>query len=329
MNIFYLDSDDIRRDEGRFQLRASTSPEAVERLADSMRRLGFQELHPLSVWKEGDTWWLIDGFHRQSAARLAGINTFPCVEFVGTAEEAFAYGVSQNRDHGRQLDEKTDYRHAAKMMRSAGMTFRAIAQVLWPTPKEKWRKVSGGSGLDHPKRTTVKNWLDPNYARARDRARGRKNHSEVVINRLIREMDPDCAPSALEPDEYKAKLEQALVFKETKAEAKARRDAELEEKAIALKNRLLDSVGDVPDWVVNASEADSNRGVPCTIWSDWHFGEVVRMNGKVTFDVKIAEERIRRLVERTISLCFNHMGKAEINYPGIVVRYSRGAGGHQ
>ena len=77
-----------------------------------------------------------------------------------------------------------------------------------------------------------------------------------------------------------------------------------------------------PKWLVPAHKTAGSRGVPCTIWSDWHYGEVVRpeeVGGVNTFNAEVAAQRITRLVDTTIDLSFNHMGVAEKNYPGIVV----------
>ena len=55
-------------------------------------------------------------------------------------------------------------------------------------------------------------------------------------------------------------------------------------------------------------------------WSDWHWGEVVareQVGGVNTFNRKVAETRVQRLVAHTIDLCKNHMTNP--NYPGIVV----------
>lgn len=76
----------------------------------------------------------------------------------------------------------------------------------------------------------------------------------------------------------------------------------------------------VPKWVVHAAKSKGVAGVPCTIWSDWHWGEVVdptQVNGVNAYNLAIARKRAKTLVERTIDLCMNHMTGAE--YPGIVV----------
>lgn len=75
-----------------------------------------------------------------------------------------------------------------------------------------------------------------------------------------------------------------------------------------------------PSWLVNPKKGASGNGVPCTIWSDWHWGEVVnptQVNGINEFNLAIAHARLKLLVERTIDLCFNHMTNPL--YPGIII----------
>jgi hypothetical protein len=77
-----------------------------------------------------------------------------------------------------------------------------------------------------------------------------------------------------------------------------------------------------PAWIIPQAKSKGSRGIPCTIWSDWHYGETVRpeeVGGVNEFNAEIAAARITRLVDTTIDLCFNHMGVAEKNYPGIVI----------
>lgn len=77
-----------------------------------------------------------------------------------------------------------------------------------------------------------------------------------------------------------------------------------------------------PAWVMKSRKKSGVRGVPMTIWSDWHYGEVVRpeeVGGVNEFNAAVADKRIRKLVDKTIELCFDHMGAAETDYPGIVV----------
>lgn len=76
-----------------------------------------------------------------------------------------------------------------------------------------------------------------------------------------------------------------------------------------------------PGWALKASKrADSGPGIPSVLWSDWHWGEVVlpgQIHHKNEFNVAVAKRRLQRLVERIISICFDHM--VNPNYPGIVI----------
>ena len=83
---------------------------------------------------------------------------------------------------------------------------------------------------------------------------------------------------------------------------------------------ITSSESEPPKWTITAGSKNGvDLEVPVTIWSDWHAGEVVepdethKLN---TFNRSVLNARVKRLVERTISLTFNH---GPGNYPGIVV----------
>ena len=62
-------------------------------------------------------------------------------------------------------------------------------------------------------------------------------------------------------------------------------------------------------------------GFPMTIWSDWHWGEVVRRDetgGANAFNRRIAHQRVEGLVNNTIALLRNYAG-THPEYPGIWV----------
>ena len=75
-----------------------------------------------------------------------------------------------------------------------------------------------------------------------------------------------------------------------------------------------------PRWIEKKKSSKGLAGIPSVLWSDWHWGEVVsaaQLGGVNEYDLKIAHDRLKRLVEGTIDLCLNHMTGAE--YPGIIV----------
>ena len=77
-----------------------------------------------------------------------------------------------------------------------------------------------------------------------------------------------------------------------------------------------------PTWTHRLGGPSEHRGGPCTIWSDWHYSEVIdpdQVAGANEFNCAIAKRRAQKLVDTTIDLCYNHMGSAGKNYPGIVI----------
>lgn len=71
---------------------------------------------------------------------------------------------------------------------------------------------------------------------------------------------------------------------------------------------------------VEAHEAKS-PGYPVTLWSDWHWGEVVdarQVNGLNAFNREIAHQRVEALVNNTVKLLRDYAGREPV-YPGIWV----------
>lgn len=77
---------------------------------------------------------------------------------------------------------------------------------------------------------------------------------------------------------------------------------------------------DPPKWTLSTpSVVKQRKETPVTIWSDWHYGEVVNfdeVNGVNEYNSDIAEDRIKTLLEGTIDLCKNHSTK---QYDGMVI----------
>ena len=82
---------------------------------------------------------------------------------------------------------------------------------------------------------------------------------------------------------------------------------------------LKDMSPSPPAWLVKPRNPKL-PGVPMTIWSDFHAGEVVvpaQVGGVNEFNMTVLEQRIKRLVDITLDLTLHHMMNP--NYPGIVV----------
>jgi hypothetical protein len=83
--------------------------------------------------------------------------------------------------------------------------------------------------------------------------------------------------------------------------------------------RLAAQTPDPPKWLSRTRDPGS-PGVPMTMWSDWHWGEVVNrveVAGVNSFNRAIAKQRLNSLVENTIDIALSHMVKPK--YPGIVI----------
>jgi hypothetical protein len=130
------------------------------------------------------------------------------------------------------------------------------------------------------------------------------------------------ADSALIDPLEKAKLEN----RELKAQvAKLQRE---EDSAASIRReiwKLTENQPDPPRWLTPNKKGSGTPGCPMTNWSDWHYGERVRLQetgGLNEYSSEIAAERIQRLADRTVRLvkgfAFKEAGKA-VDFPGIVV----------
>lgn len=95
-------------------------------------------------------------------------------------------------------------------------------------------------------------------------------------------------------------------------------DEYVKRKILGLREEL-DTV-DSPKWAITPKRDKALPGVPVTIWSDWHWGEVVNKGelGSINeFNLEIAHRRAKTLSDRTIYLLTEHVVRPQ--YPGIIV----------
>ena len=100
------------------------------------------------------------------------------------------------------------------------------------------------------------------------------------------------------------------------AQAKEELSAEYIKKAII---KLNDSKVKVPGWTIKKPKKHTSAGIPTLFASDWHWGEIVdpnQINGVNEYNIAIAQDRAKVMVEKAIDLLKNHV--AHSNYPGIV-----------
>src|SRR4051794_18625155 len=72
------------------------------------RHGGRGRLSPVTVYDDGERYWLVDGFHRIAAAAILGHDTIACDVRPGTLRDAVAHAVGANAAHGlrRTNDDK-------------------------------------------------------------------------------------------------------------------------------------------------------------------------------------------------------------------------------
>ena len=94
--IIHLDIEEIRRDGGT-QPRAKIDLQHIKHLEQQME--DGQELEPIVVFFDGESYWLADGFHRWNAHRNKEEPTIRAIIHQGTRREAVLYSVGANADH--------------------------------------------------------------------------------------------------------------------------------------------------------------------------------------------------------------------------------------
>lgn len=135
------------------------------------------------------------------------------------------------------------------------------------------------------------------------------------IAEAIASGDPDSINLAVKEDE----------LKRLKAQAKALAEQVLTDEQVRRHIfEIAHSKPSIPAWLNKESSSggrseESLPGVPILFGSDWHWGEVVKpseIGGVNEYNLVIARERLKRLVDTTIDLLTNHMVNPQ--YPGIV-----------
>lgn len=135
MTIQMMSIDAIRLDE-RCQPRMSINPEVIDEYAEAMTQGA--EFPPLTVYRDGSTFWLADGFHRIAAAKYAGRQHVVCDVQQGTIRDAILHAVGANANHG--------------MRRTNADKRRAVETLLKDDEWARWsdNKIADSCGVSVP-----------------------------------------------------------------------------------------------------------------------------------------------------------------------------------
>jgi hypothetical protein len=94
------------------QMRVSIDKDTVEEYAEAMR--DGAEFPAVSVFTNGLTYWLADGFHRYYAAREAALGTITADIYQGALRDAQMFAMGANANHGLRRTN-ADKRHAVEV----------------------------------------------------------------------------------------------------------------------------------------------------------------------------------------------------------------------
>lgn len=104
----------IRRD-GDTQPRTELSNDVVADYAEDMKKGA--EFPPVTVFFDGNEYWLADGFHRVQAKWIEGIQEVSAEVHVGTQRDAILFAVGANSTHGLRRTNADKHNAVVRLLR--------------------------------------------------------------------------------------------------------------------------------------------------------------------------------------------------------------------
>ena len=144
------------------QPRRAFDPQPLAELADSIRRHGI--LQPLTVRQTAEGWELVAGERRLRAAKLAGLETVPCIRIQAEEQESALLALIENIQR-KDLHYFEEAAAIAAYLRQSGATQEEAAALLGRSPSalaNKLRLLRLGPDC----RLLVENGLTERHARA-------------------------------------------------------------------------------------------------------------------------------------------------------------------
>lgn len=106
-----------------FNPRKTRPQDYIQRLADRIKRNGFEITRAPWVYREGDTYYVFAGWTRTQAAKLAGLEKIPVVVHTGFTEEE----VVRRADEDNENDEY----HEPVPIVDVWLSYKALADMGW------------------------------------------------------------------------------------------------------------------------------------------------------------------------------------------------------
>lgn len=111
-----LDLTQIKLDQSA-QPRESLNNDRIAEYAEAMK--AGDQFPPLTVFHDGSTYWLADGFHRHYAAQHAGQKHIRCYVRQGGFRDAILYSVGANAKHGLARSDEDKKRAVMRLLDDA------------------------------------------------------------------------------------------------------------------------------------------------------------------------------------------------------------------
>ncbi len=123
------------RCDGGTQSRAAIHQTTVDEYAEDYKNGA--NFPPITVFYDGEFYWLADGFHRLEAARSAEFTNIKAIIKQGTRRDAILYSVGANAKHG--------------LRRTNADKRRAVMTLLEDSEWSHWsdRKIARQCGVSH------------------------------------------------------------------------------------------------------------------------------------------------------------------------------------
>lgn len=106
------------------------------RVAEFVVKMKESPFPPLTVYFDGQQYWLADGFHRYYAAEIIGRKKLQCLVAQGSCRDAILYALSASSSQSKRtsLDKR-----------------RAVEKMLFDQDWSKWsdRKIARQCGVSH------------------------------------------------------------------------------------------------------------------------------------------------------------------------------------
>lgn len=126
--------------QARVMLRDATIREYAELIADGV---GFPAI---TVFTDGSSYWLADGFHRHAAHKQAGKEIISAIVKLGSKRDALIFACQANGKHGLPMTT-ADKRRAVELL----LNDPEIAETLRDKDDDTWtqRKIARHCGVSH------------------------------------------------------------------------------------------------------------------------------------------------------------------------------------